>query len=140
MQNNANFEKGPFRIEQFSYTASSSNSFILPKNFSAQLDANYYSKSLFGSTVFGSRNIVTIGVQKKFRDNKSRLKLSVEDIFRGNVWNWRTYIPEENIDVHAIWKLFPRQIKLTFGSSFGNSKLKAKRKLSDASEEEQKRL
>ena len=140
MQINANFEKGPFRMEQFSYTASSSNPRILPKNFSAQLDANYYSKSLFGSTVFGSRNIVTIGVQKKFRDNKSRLKLSVEDIFRGNVWNWRTYIPEENIDVHAIWKLFPRQIKLTFGSSFGNSKLKAKRKLSDASEEEQKRL
>lgn len=134
------FTKGPFSVEQKIYSFNSAQNFTLPHNYSMELSGFYNSKSLFGAAVMRPFWSINYGVQKKFKNDKSRLRFSVDNILNKAVFRAVTDIPSENIYSSVNLRFFFRTYKLTYSHNFGNKKLKDKRSRSAASDEEQKRL
>ncbi len=139
-QLNATYSKGPFSVEQRNFNINSSQNFILPRNYSMELSGFYQSKGLFGAAVISSRGVVNFGMQKKLGDNKSKLKLAVNNIFDGGEFRGTTDIPSENIYSSVNLRFMFRTFKLTYTYNFGNNKLKDKRERGTASDEEQGRV
>ena len=139
-QLNANYSKGPFTVEQKNFSFNSSQNFTLPRNYSMELSGFYMSKGLFGAAVINSRGVVNFGVQKKFGDNKSRLRVAVDNIFDGGEFSGVTDIPSENVFSSINIRFMFRTFKATYTYNFGNNKLKDKRSRSTASDEEQGRV
>ncbi len=138
-QINASYAKGPFTIEQGNYSFNSSQNFILPKNYSVELSEFYNSKALFGASVVRPFGMANFGIQKKCKDNKSKFRFAIEDIFNSNVFRVTTDIPSENIYSTAKLRFSYRTFKITFTHNFGKS-IKDKRDRTTASEEEQGRV
>ncbi|MGC4100763.1 outer membrane beta-barrel protein [Ferruginibacter sp.] len=139
-QLNAVYDKGPFRVEQKNFGFNSSQNFTLPRNYSMELSGFYQSKGLFGAAVTKSMALVNFGVQKKFKDNKSKLRAAVDNIFNGYKLRAVTDIPSENV-YNTVYLTFSfRTYKLTYTYNFGNNKLKDKRNRGTASDEEQGRV
>jgi hypothetical protein len=138
-QINASYSKGPFTIEQENYSFNSSQNFILPKNYSIELSGFYNSKALFGASVTKPFGMANFGIQKKSKDNKSKFRFAVEDIFNSTVFRVTTDIPSENIYSTSNLRFGYRTFKLTFTHNFGKS-IKDKRNRTTASEEEQGRI
>ena len=138
-QINAIFSKGPFTIEQKNYSFNTSQNFILPKNYSIELSGFYQSKGLFGAYVTQPFGMANFGVQKKFKDNKNKLRFAVEDLFNTTVFRVSSDIPSENIYTKARLRFGYRTFKLTFTHNFGKS-IKQKRDRTTASSEEQGRV
>ncbi len=134
------YSKGPFSVEQKNFSFNSSQNFILPHNFSMELSGFYDSKSLYGAAVISSRGVLNFGVQKKFSDKKSKLRVSVDNIFNGGVFRALTDIPSENVYSTAEYRFMFRTVKATFTYNFGSNTLKDKRNRTTASEEEQGRI
>jgi outer membrane receptor protein involved in Fe transport len=140
-QLNASYSKGPFRVEQEKFSFNCSQNFILPHNYSIELSGFYQSKGLFGAAVINSRGVANFGIQKKFgENNKSKLKLAVNNIFNGGAFKGTTDIPSENIYSAVDLRFMFRTVKVTYTYNFGNNKLKDKRERGTASDEEQGRV
>lgn len=139
-QLNATYSKGPFSVTQKNFSFNSSQNFTLPKNFSMELSGFYRSKGLFGAAVINSRGVINFGVQKKFNNNKGRLRLAVDNILNSGAFKGTTDIPKENIYSVIDIRFFFRTVKLTYSYNFGNNKLKEKRERGTASDEEQGRV
>ena len=138
-QINAIYSKGPFVLEQKNYSFNTSQNFIFPKNFSMELSGFYQSKALFGASVTRPFGIANFGLQKKLKDNKTKLRFAIEDIFNTTVFKVLTDIPSENIYSSAKLRFGYRTFKLTLTHNFGKT-IKEKRERSSASEEEQGRV
>lgn len=138
-QINVSFAKGPFTIEQENYSFNSSQNFILPKNYSIELSGFYGSKALFGASVARPFRMANFGIQKKCKDNKSKFRFAIEDIFNSTVFRVTTDIPSENIYSTSKLRFGYRTFKLTFTHNFGKS-IKDKRDRTTASAEEQGRV
>jgi hypothetical protein len=136
----ANFSKGPFSVEQKIYSFSSAQNFTLPHNYSMELSGYYQSKSLFGAAVISPMFVMNYGVQKKFKDDKSKLRFAVDNVFNGSMFKAITDIPSENIYSAVNLAFNYRTFKLTWSYNFGNNKLKERRTRRTASDEEQGRL
>ena len=139
-QLNASYSKGPFSVTQKNFSFNSSQNFTLPHNFSMELSGFYRSKGLFGAAVINSRGVLNFGVQKKFKDNKGRLRLGIDNIFNSGAFIGTTDIPAENIYSSVDIRFFFRTVKATYTYNFGNNKLKDKRERGTASDEEQGRV
>lgn len=139
-QLNAIYSKGPFRVEQENFGFNSSQNFILPHNYSAELSGFYGSKGLFGAAVVKAMGMVNVGVQKKFKDNKGKLRAAVDNVFNSGKVRAVTDIPSENIYATVLLTFRFRTYKLTYTYNFGNNKLKDKRNRGTASDEEQGRV
>ncbi len=138
-QINASYAKGPFTIVQKNYSLNSSQNFILPKNYSIELSGFYNSKALFGASVTKPFGMANFGIQKKCKDNKSKFRFAVDDIFNSTVFRVTTDIPSENIYSTGKLRFGYRTFKLTFTHNFGKS-IKDKRDRTTASAEEQGRV
>ncbi len=139
-QLSAIYSKGPFKVEQKNFSFNSSQNFILPHNFSIELSGFYQSKGLSGATVIKGRGLVNFGAQKKFTDNKSKLRFAINNIFDGGDFNGTTDIPSENIYSALNLRFMFRTYVLTYSYNFGNNTIKNRRQRSTASDEEQGRL
>lgn len=139
-QINATFSKGPFRLEQANYGINTTQNFNLPKDYSIELSGFYQSKGVFGSYITKPFGIANFGIQKKFKDNKSRLRFAVEDLFNTTVFKVYADIPSENIYTSAKLRFAYRTYKITYTYNFGKTILKSKRDRSTASDEEQGRV
>ena len=138
-QINAFYAKGPFTIEQKNYSFNSSQNFILPKNYIIELSGFYGSRALFGASVARPFGMANFGIQKKCKDNKSKFRFAVVDIFNSTAFRVTTDIPSENIYSTGSYRFGYRTIKLTFTHNFGKS-IKEKRDRATASAEEQGRV
>lgn len=134
------YSKGPFSVQQENFGFNSSQNFTLPHNYSMELSGFYQSKGLFGAAVVKARGLVNFGVAKKFADNKSKLRLAVNNIFNGGKLNAVTDIPAENVYATVNLTFIFRTFKATYTYNFGNNKLKDKRARATASDEEQGRV
>ncbi|MEO6730802.1 MAG: outer membrane beta-barrel family protein [Ferruginibacter sp.] len=139
-QMNAVYKKGPFRVEQKNIAFNSSQNLVLPRNYSAELSGFFQSKGLFGAAVIKARGALNAGIQKKFADNKSKLRVAVDNIFNGAAFNAVTDIPSENIYSSLALTFMFRTFKATYTYDFGNKTIKGKRNRSTASDEEQGRV
>jgi hypothetical protein len=66
------------------------------------------------------------------------VKLAVNDIFETQRWKSSVNFANMDFDVLRTWE--SRQVRLSFSYNFGNEEVKASRKRSVASENEQRRI
>lgn len=99
--------------------------FTLPGKIETELTAWYNSGGPEGimdsEWIYG----VSIGVGKKFLDNKAKISLGVEDIFRRF---WHAKIDYANMDVDVVQKWYTPSVSMRLSYKFGNPHMKTKRK------------
>ena len=118
----------------------SSQTFTLPRKFTAELTGFYYSPTVFGlyrGRIFGQ---VTVGLQKILPNDKGTLRLTLSDIFWTNIGRYNSTIPALNINTTVTFLSEPRVFRLTYTRNFGSQTVKAASRRATGSEEERSRL
>ncbi len=116
----------------------SSNSFLLPKNYSAELSMFYQAPQVYGYMNLKPQSMVSFGLQKNLFDKKVTVKLNITDIF------WRGYPVASsiynNFEEHFIAKRDTRQASLTAIYRFGKRTIQPIQKHDGGAEDEKKRV
>jgi hypothetical protein len=113
------------------------NSFILPKDFSAELSLYYQAPQVYGFMVAKSNWMLSAGLQKNILDKKATIRLNVQDIFwRGYPLGTSTYTGYVE---DFIAKRDSRQVSVSFTYRFGNKAVGQVRRRSGGAEDEKRR-
>jgi outer membrane receptor protein involved in Fe transport len=128
----------PVDITIRNFTINGSQKFSLPRQFAAEILGFYESKQLWGVSEMRAYGGVDVGLEKKFHN--SQLRLAITDLFNTNKWYFKTNIPEGNLNTRNLFDFETRVIRITYSTSFGNKKLKVKKRDATGSEEEQRRF
>ena len=118
----------------------SSQTFTLPRKFTAELTGFYYSPTVFGLYRGRSFGQVTVGLQKILPNDKGTLRLTLSDIFWTNIGRYTSTIPALNINTTITFVGEPRVFRLTYSRSFGSKTVKSAKSRATGSEEERSRL
>ncbi|MFC5411537.1 outer membrane beta-barrel protein [Larkinella bovis] len=146
MQNNINayynkydspYLGAQYNVDFVAYNVYTSQNFVLPKNFTAEIAGWYNSKSLYGFYRSVPQGAFSLGVQKTLMNRKATLKLNVNDPFWLNRFEGRAVYQDINFRVRARWE--SRIARLTFTYRFGNQNVKAARQRSTSTEAERNR-
>ncbi len=119
------------------FSVNSTNSFILPYDFTSEVTFYYKTREVYNLLDFESVVLVNAGIKRSFLKNKLACKLSLNDIFYSN--NTRGAVQFYNIDETFLRKRDTRTvgISLTYIIGKGGSSASAKRK--SGAEDEKKR-
>jgi outer membrane receptor protein involved in Fe transport len=130
----------PLIITQPALQLNSTQSFVLPKDYSIEVNGNYQSGGFFGFFRMKSFLSLNFGLQKKLPNNKGSLVFNVTD-FSGPP-RYKLYIdaPEQNLISYFNGRFTVTTFKLTYSRNFGSSKVKANRTRTTGSEEEKQRV
>ncbi len=112
-------DSGAFKNSQVSFTINTQNSFKLGGGYSAELNAYYHSKSVYGISTEKSYHSVSAAFQKNLLKDKVSLKLLVNDIFQSSQYKQITRY--QNIDMYSHVNVDGRRVMLSFSYRFGNS-------------------
>jgi hypothetical protein len=123
---------------QLAMNINTNHTFILPKDFTAELSGFYNSPFVEGILRGKSMYAVGFGLQKSFMNKKASLKLNVNDIF--NMMRFRGAINYSNMDLKILNKWESRQARVTFTYRFGKSDVKPARRRATGTESEQDRI
>jgi len=134
----ASYLEDPIELTIGSFNFNGSQKFSLPKEFKFEISGFFQSKQFFGISEFLAFGSLNLGFEKKFTN--SSLRASYNDILGTNKWRWVTDIPDENLDSDLLIDFETRVFRLTYSRSFGNNKLRGKRRNQTGSEEEQRRF
>lgn len=134
----ANYLDQPVEVTIKNFTLNGTQKFSLPKKFTAEISGFYQSKQLWGVLKMKGFGGVNFGLEKKFEN--SQLRLAVTDIFNTSKWKMRALIPESNLNTNTLVDFETRVVRMTYSVSFGNRKLKVKKRSATGSEEEQRRF
>ncbi len=116
----------------------SQHTFQLPKDFSLELSGWYSSPSLWGGNFrMEEMYAIDLGVQKKLFDGRGNLRVSVNDIFKSNVWNGVSTFGALNLNAQGGFD--SRRVSVNFSYMLGNNKVKTRRRQTGL-EEESKRV
>lgn len=137
---NSDYNGEPFSIQNTSYNLSTSQTFLLPKDYSIEVSGFYNSAGVFGRSTLDPITGMSFGVQKKLKNNGGILRFNVTDIFNSIEFNGGTSIPSQGFETDGRFDFSNRTFKLSYSRSFGNNKLKASRERSTGSEEERRRV
>ncbi|MEM8906273.1 MAG: TonB-dependent receptor [Bacteroidota bacterium] len=116
----------------------SAHTFILPKDFILQLTGRYQSTSYYGLLQTLPRGALDIGLQKKWGQNTLRFSLS--DVFRTDIWESKTDIPELQLQTTNLFDVETRIARLTYSRTFGSKKVKGARNRATGSDAERSRV
>lgn len=124
----------PVTKTYFGYSLNFTESFKLPKKFSAELTGWYNSPSYNGTIKAGRMGTVSAGVKKELKNNAGSLQLSVSDIFTS--MNFSVYygtIAEEAFQIENHVKINLESgrspiFRLSWSKPFGTGTLKATKK------------
>jgi len=139
-RNRADFGDGKIiHLNVSSFNIYHQQSFVLPKGWGAEVSGWYTSPSVWeGTFVMNAMGAVGAGVNKKFADNKAKVTLSIDDIFKTNVWSGESTYGGLYMDVSGGWD--SRRARLTFSYNFGKQVNGKSRKRSTGLEDEQNRI
>lgn len=97
--------------------------FTLPKNWTAELNFWYYGKGIHGIFEMTKPQYgLNPGIQKTFWDKKAKLKFSANDIFLTSFFKGRADNGDFKMDINNRWNA--RRLSLTFTYNFGNQNVK----------------
>ncbi|WP_293306637.1 outer membrane beta-barrel family protein [Pedobacter sp. UBA5917] len=111
-------ESGTFKNSQVSFTVNTQNSFKLGNGYSAELNAYFNSKSVYGISTERSYHSVSAAFQKNLLKDKASLKLLVNDIFQSS--QYKQFTRYQNIDMNSHVNVDGRRVMLSFSYRFGN--------------------
>lgn len=134
------FEGEQIETSQKSFTANTTQKFLLPADISLELSGNYMSPRLWGISTMKARGMVNFGIQKKLKKDWGTFNLSIRDIFWTNGMRWEAEQPVINLDLQGQFNFEPRVVRLTYTRKFGNKQVKGTRKRKTGSDEERKRV
>jgi outer membrane receptor protein involved in Fe transport len=129
----------PIQINHRNIRIATTQSFKLPKNYTIEIAAFYQSADIQGRSIRKSFGTFDMGVQKKV-GKKGKFSVTATDIFNTTYNRNSTNIPEQNLYLKRRVEFTSRMFKLTYTTSFGNTRLQAKRNRLDNSEEERNRV
>lgn len=128
------------KVHQVYYTISAIERFALPKNYTIELEGNYYSPQLNGIAVLKGSGSLDAGIRKKFKGKGGSLYLNAINILNTSVFSSYVNLPEYNL-VNRLRGVFVLpNVKLTYTRSFGKEKLKERREHNTGAEEEKGRV
>ncbi|TWI95053.1 outer membrane receptor protein involved in Fe transport [Mucilaginibacter frigoritolerans] len=135
-----------FEKAYLSGTFNFTETFSLPKHFSAELSGYYNSPSYYGNFSSNSNSMINLGFKKELENNGGTFQLSVSDLL--NDANYRSKLGELTRDAFSssasVGYLAETSrvpvFKLTYYRSFGSSASKKSNKTGEGTEEEQRRL
>jgi hypothetical protein len=127
-----------YDTRSFSGEFSTNHSFSLPHSIKLLLDGFYSLPEKSGLALLHSSYAVNMGIQKSFLNNKAIVKINASSIFGPH--QYRAHYLGSGLDIHWVNEWEGRRINLNFTYKFGNQKVKASRKKSDALEDEKARV
>jgi hypothetical protein len=137
---NGLYKNEPVKLETKNGFVSVLESIKLPKDYSFSISGFYNSGGLFGISRAEGFGSLDVGCQKKFRNQKSLLRLNYSNILNTVKYKFSANIPEKNLYSSAQILFSHPGIHLTFTHNFGSDKVKAKRDRSTGTEAEKDRL
>jgi outer membrane receptor protein involved in Fe transport len=149
MQNNLNgiyqnvstdYDGEHLEVNQKYFRVNVINNFRILKGLTGEISGNYQSPSLFG--IYRSKAVgsVSVGIQKKSKNEKNTFSLNMSDVFKTAIYTYTANVPELNIHNSGRLDFEPRVLRFTFAHNFGSNKVKAERKRETGSDEERKRV
>ncbi|WP_316826326.1 outer membrane beta-barrel family protein [Pedobacter miscanthi] len=112
-------ESGAFKNSQVSFTINTQNSFKLGSGYSAELNAYFNSKSVYGISTEKAYHSVSAAFQKNLFKDKANLKMLVNDIFQSS--QYKQFTRYQNIDMNSHVNVDGRRVMLSFSYRFGNT-------------------
>ncbi|MCF8381869.1 MAG: outer membrane beta-barrel protein [Bacteroidales bacterium] len=125
------------QFKRWSFMGNVSNSFTLPHNLSAELNANYMSEQLLGNFILKPRYSIDMGIQMRLFNDKGNVKASFSDVF--NTGSAGGYAKYGNVDLDVDNRFETQRINISFSYRFGKSEFKTRANRSTASSEEEGR-
>jgi outer membrane receptor protein involved in Fe transport len=120
------------------YMINVQNSFTLPKNWTYRLSGNYLSSLAYGVMTQNSQYQVDMGFSKSLWQKIGTLKISFDDIFRTARGYYTSRLP--GLASSSINRWQSQILRVSFTYKFGSSKIKAARRRSTVTEDEQGRV
>jgi len=144
-QYKGDYTKYPFEKKYFGYSLSFTQTFKLPKSFSAELSGWYNSDSYNGTVKVTGFGVLNLGIKKELKNNGGSFQLSVSDLLRNEHINvYYGSLTQEAFFIKSHVYITTESaksqiIKLTYSRSFGDNNLKGQRK-QNGSEDERERI
>ncbi len=130
----------PLQINQWGVQGNTTQTFLLPRDFTAEVTGFYQSDSYVGTARFKPIGGLNVGLQKKLKNNAGTLRFNVTDVFNSIVRRRVTDLPEQNAIANGRLDFSQRTFRLTYSRSFGNQKLKQARQRGTGSDDERGRV
>jgi len=127
-----------YNNSKWSWSASTENTFTLPKDYQVSLSAFYYSPSIMGLYNTLANYQISLGARKTLMNKKATLSFKANDIF--NTAKFRANLLYNNVNTYWQNQWESRKFSLSFSYKFGNTKIKTARNRSTGTEEEQGRV
>jgi outer membrane receptor protein involved in Fe transport len=136
----------PVQKTYFGYSMYSTQTFVLPVNFGAELSGNYVSPFYSGSVRLRGFYTVNAGIKKVFGGNGGTVQFSVEDLFRS--YRLRSafgFLTEEAFNLQSHLSFSPesrltRIYKLSYSRSFGKKSVRERKDQSSGYQDEDSRV
>jgi hypothetical protein len=132
--NDDNLEGAKFAANKLAYNFNSSQTFLLPQNFTVELSFWLNSPSIHGveeTTI--TQYAVNAGIQKALMNKKLRIRLSMDDIFLTNHWEGK--LQYQNVNLNVVNRYLSRRAAFTVNYNFGNQQVKSARKRNTATDD-----
>lgn len=127
-------------VELGSVNVFSSHTFTLPSDWTLEVSGFYNSGALSGAFLMKSFGAVNLGVQKKFAEGNSTLRLGVDNVFDTMRMRMSSDIPELQQRFSGNVLFARPTVKVSYNHSFGNRKMKSQRNRETGSQEERARM
>jgi outer membrane receptor protein involved in Fe transport len=135
-----NYEGQQLNINSKNFMVDMINNFKIMEGFTGEITGEYHSPSLAGINKSHARGSVSVGLQKKTKNEKNTFSLNLSDVFKTGLYSFTADVPELNIHNSGKLDFEPRVLRFTYSHNFGSNKVKAARKRETGSDEEQKRV
>ncbi|HEY0896156.1 MAG TPA: TonB-dependent receptor [Sphingobacteriaceae bacterium] len=120
------------------YQFKSQHTFIVNKDLSAELSADYQAPLEYGALRIQAEYGIDLGLSKSFMDKKASVKLAMSDVF--NTRKQKISSVYDGLTYDLVQKHETRIARVTFSYRFGKNEIKPARRRSTGLEDEQRRM
>lgn len=129
-----NLEGMAYSAGKVAYNFYSAQSFILPNNFTIELNFWYNSPRVYGveqTTI--AQYALNAGIQKSMLNKKLKLRFNIDDLFLTNHWEGK--LDYQNVNLQVVNRYTSRRATFNLSYSFGNQNVKSARTRNTATED-----